>query len=105
MGFDMIGAIDQSGVFKPSVSAVYGWICIGEVLVAGPFVYRPWRHFFRPFGLVGWVLEKISGFEIEVNVNNIDRRGLRQVRTVTTKEKSAGCSGRLFENVMDIESR
>jgi NAD-dependent dihydropyrimidine dehydrogenase PreA subunit len=35
--------------------------------VASLFVYRPWCHFFCPFGLVGWIVEKKSLFKIKVN--------------------------------------
>jgi NAD-dependent dihydropyrimidine dehydrogenase PreA subunit len=66
-GFDIIGAVDPFKIYKPSVVAVYGWIFIGAVLVAGLFVYRPWCHLFCPFGLVGWIVEKISIFKIHVN--------------------------------------
>jgi NAD-dependent dihydropyrimidine dehydrogenase PreA subunit len=34
---------------------------------AGLFVYRPWCHLFCPFGLAGWLIEKISVFRIAVN--------------------------------------
>jgi ferredoxin len=65
--FDIIGAVDPFKIYKPSVVAVYGWVFIGAVLVAGLFVYRPWCHLFCPFGLVGWIVEKISIFKIQVN--------------------------------------
>jgi NAD-dependent dihydropyrimidine dehydrogenase PreA subunit len=66
-GFDIIGAVDPFKIYKPSVVAVYGWIFIGAVLVAGLFIYRPWCHLFCPFGLVGWLVEKISIFKIHVD--------------------------------------
>jgi polyferredoxin len=66
-GFDVIGAVDPFKIYKPSVVATYGWVFIGAVLVAGLFVYRPWCHLFCPFGLVGWIVEKISIFKIHVN--------------------------------------
>jgi NAD-dependent dihydropyrimidine dehydrogenase PreA subunit len=65
--FDIIGAVDPFKIYKPSVVAVYGWVFIGAVLVAGLFIYRPWCHLFCPFGLVGWIVEKISIFKIQVN--------------------------------------
>jgi NAD-dependent dihydropyrimidine dehydrogenase PreA subunit len=65
--FDIIGAVDPFKIYKPSVVAVYGWVFIGAILVAGLFVYRPWCHLFCPFGLVGWIVEKISIFKIQVN--------------------------------------
>jgi NAD-dependent dihydropyrimidine dehydrogenase PreA subunit len=66
-GFDIIGTIDPFKIFKPSVVAVYGWIFIGAVLIASLFIYRPWCHLFCPFGLVAWIVEKISIFKIQVN--------------------------------------
>ena len=36
-------------------------------MFASLFVYRPWCHFFCPFGLVGWLVEKVSIFRIKVN--------------------------------------
>jgi Pyruvate/2-oxoacid:ferredoxin oxidoreductase delta subunit len=66
-GFDIIGSVDPFKIYKPSVVAVYGWVFIGAVLIAGLFVYRPWCHLFCPFGLVGWIVEKISIFKIQVN--------------------------------------
>jgi NAD-dependent dihydropyrimidine dehydrogenase PreA subunit len=66
-GFDIIGAVDPFKIYKPSVVAVYGWVFIGAVLVAGLFIYRPWCHLFCPFGLVGWIVEKISIFKIHVD--------------------------------------
>jgi Pyruvate/2-oxoacid:ferredoxin oxidoreductase delta subunit len=66
-GFDIIGAVDPFKIYKPSVVAIYGWIFIGAILVAGLFVYRPWCHLFCPFGLVGWLVEKMSIFKIHVD--------------------------------------
>ena len=66
-GFDIIGAVDPFKIYKPSVVAAHGWVFIGAVLVAGLFVYRPWCHLFCPFGLVGWIVEKISLFKIHVD--------------------------------------
>lgn len=66
-GFDIIGAVDPFKIFKPSVVAVYGWIFIGMLLIASLFIYRPWCHLFCPFGLIGWIVEKVSRFKIQVN--------------------------------------
>jgi len=66
-GFDIIGAVDPFKIYKPSVVAIYGWVFIGAVLVAGLLIYRPWCHLFCPFGLVGWLVEKLSFFKIHVD--------------------------------------
>jgi polyferredoxin len=44
-----------------------GGLFIGLVLITSLFVYRPWCHFFCPFGLVGWLAEKISIFKVKVD--------------------------------------
>lgn len=64
---DIIGPIDPFKIFKPQVIGIAGGLFIGLILVAGLFVYRPWCHFFCPFGLVGWLAEKISLFKIKVD--------------------------------------
>jgi polyferredoxin len=64
---DIIEPIDPFKIFKPQVIGVAGGLFIGFVLVVSLFVYRPWCHFFCPFGLVGWIAEKISLFKIKVD--------------------------------------
>jgi len=64
---DIIEPIDPFKIFKPQVIGVAGGLFIGFVLVVSFFVYRPWCHFFCPFGLVGWIAEKISLFKIKVD--------------------------------------
>jgi polyferredoxin len=44
-----------------------GGLFIGLILVLSLFVYRPWCLFFCPFGLVGWLAEKVSFFKIKVD--------------------------------------
>ena len=64
---DIIGAIDPFKIFKPQVIGMAGGLFIGLILVLSLFVYRPWCHFFCPFGLVGWLAEKVSFFKIKVD--------------------------------------
>ena len=64
---DIIGAIDPFKIFKPQVIGIAGGLFIGLILVLSLFVYRPWCHFFCPFGLVGWIAEKVSFFKIKVD--------------------------------------
>jgi len=66
-GADIIGPIDPFKIFKPQVIGMTGGLFIGLILVSSLFVYRPWCHFFCPFGLVGWMAEKISLFKIKVD--------------------------------------
>lgn len=65
--FDLIEKIDPFKIFHPDVVVMIGWIFIGSILVLSLFIYRPWCHLFCPFGLVGWIFEKLSIFKIRVN--------------------------------------
>lgn len=64
---DIVGPIDPFKVFAPRVLTLAGVAFIGAVLIASLFVYRPWCHLLCPFGLVGWVAEKVSVFRIKVD--------------------------------------
>jgi polyferredoxin len=64
---DIIDVVDPFKTFKPQVIGMAGGIFIGLVLVLSLFVYRPWCHFFCPFGFVGWIAEKISVFKVKVD--------------------------------------
>jgi len=64
---DIVEHIDPFKIFKPEVLGVAGGIFIGTILIGSLFAYRPWCHFFCPFGLVGWLAEKISFFKIKVD--------------------------------------
>ncbi len=64
---DIIDPIDPFKIFKPAVLGATGILFIGLILITSLFVYRPWCHLFCPFGLVGWLTEKISLYKINVN--------------------------------------
>ena len=64
---DIVEVIDPFKIFKPQVIGMAGGLFIGLVLVLSLFIYRPWCHFFCPFGLVGWLAEKISIFKVKVD--------------------------------------
>ena len=64
---DIISPIDPFKIYKPGVIMIGGGIFIGIILIASLFIYRPWCYLFCPFGLVGWLVEKISIFKIKVN--------------------------------------
>ncbi len=66
-GADIIEFVDPFKIFKPIHMGISGIIFVGALLVASLFVYRPWCHLFCPFGLVGWLVEKISLNKISVN--------------------------------------
>jgi len=64
---DIASPIDPFKVFRPMTLTLAGAMFAGVVLAASLFVYRPWCHFLCPFGLVGWLGEKISIAKIRVN--------------------------------------
>ncbi len=64
---DFVEAIDPFKTFNPGKIILAGGIFIGALTVASLFVYRPWCHFFCPFGLVGWIVEKKSLFRVKVD--------------------------------------
>jgi polyferredoxin len=68
--FDIVEYIDPFKVFNPGVVNVAGWIFIGLILLASLFVYRPWCHFFCPFGLFGWLFERFSFIKIKVHYDD-----------------------------------
>jgi len=64
---DLVEPIDPFRVFNPLHAGVAGLLFIGALSFFSLFIYRPWCHFFCPFGFVGWVVEKVSLFKINVN--------------------------------------
>lgn len=64
---DLVGFVDPFKIFNPAVLTATGIAFIALILIAALFVYRPWCHFFCPFGLVGWGIEKISVYKIKVD--------------------------------------
>ncbi|MFH1136480.1 MAG: 4Fe-4S binding protein [Pseudomonadota bacterium] len=65
--FDLIGAIDPFKIFSPLSLGAAGAIFTGALAAGSLFVYRPWCHFFCPFGLAGWLAEKVSLYRIKVD--------------------------------------
>jgi ferredoxin len=65
--FDIIEYIDPFKIFKPAALLPIGMIFLGIIFFLSLFIYRPWCHFFCPFGLIGWLFEKVSIFKIQVN--------------------------------------
>lgn len=66
-GTDIIAPFDPFKIYKPEHLTLAGIVFLGMLLVLSLFVYRPWCHFFCPFGLVGWLVEKASRIKISVN--------------------------------------
>jgi NAD-dependent dihydropyrimidine dehydrogenase PreA subunit len=69
-GADIIAPFDPFKIFNPLHLTAAGMVFIALLLVASLFVYRPWCHFFCPFGLVGWLIEKISRVRISVDYDS-----------------------------------
>ena len=67
MATDIIAPLDPFRIYKPAMIGLWGGIFVAAILVASLFIYRPWCLFFCPFGLVGWLVEKISLFKVKVN--------------------------------------
>ncbi len=65
--FDIIEPVDLFKIFKPSALGIIGIIFAAIVFSLSLVVYRPWCHFFCPFGLIGWIAEKISITKIKVD--------------------------------------
>jgi|WetSurMetagenome_2_1015567.scaffolds.fasta_scaffold121340_1 NAD-dependent dihydropyrimidine dehydrogenase PreA subunit len=66
-GTDVIEPIDPFRVYSPADLGLVGGLFLGAVLAVSPFVYRPWCHFLCPFGLVGWLAEKLSFAHVRVD--------------------------------------
>ncbi len=64
---DIVEPVDPFKVFHPSALVFGGALFTGVILAASLFVYRPWCHFFCPFGLIGWLGEKLSIAKIRVD--------------------------------------
>jgi Pyruvate/2-oxoacid:ferredoxin oxidoreductase delta subunit len=64
---DIIEFVDPFKIYKPAALGAGGLGFVGFLLAASLFIYRPWCHLFCPFGLVGWLVEKVSIFRIKVN--------------------------------------
>ena len=66
-GKDIIEPFDPFKIYKPAYLGLIGGIFVGILLITSLFIYRPWCHFFCPFGLVGWLVEKVSRVKISVD--------------------------------------
>ncbi len=66
-GLDIIEPIDPFRIYKPSMVTAMGWGLLALLLGLSLVIYRPWCHLLCPFGLVGWLFEKISIFKIRVD--------------------------------------
>jgi polyferredoxin len=65
--YDIISDIDPFKIFKPQFLMIPGIVILAILLISSLFIYRPWCHLFCPFGLAGWIVEKISLYKIVVD--------------------------------------
>jgi polyferredoxin len=66
-GLDLVCAVDPFYIFSPREMFLGSGFMSVFIVILSFFVYRPWCQLFCPFGLIGWLLEKISIFKIRVN--------------------------------------
>jgi NAD-dependent dihydropyrimidine dehydrogenase PreA subunit len=66
-GADIIEPFDPFKIYKPAYLGLTGVVFVGILLIMSMVIYRPWCHFFCPFGLVGWLVEKVSRVRISVD--------------------------------------
>ncbi len=64
---DIIEYVDPFKIYKLSALGAFGIGAVALLMITSLFIYRPWCHLFCPFGLVGWLFEKISIFKIKVD--------------------------------------
>lgn len=68
--FNLIGWIDPFNIFNPVEFTTVGSMAAAAILLLSVFIYRPWCHFFCPFGLAGWLFERRSIIKIRVDYGN-----------------------------------
>ena len=93
-GIDFIEQIDPFKIFKPQMLGWIGGVFVGVLLLASVFIYRPWCHLFCPFGLVGWLGEKISVFRIRINRDTC----------IDCKACVKACPSRVMESYLEKKS-
>lgn len=65
--YDLIEPMDIFRIYHPLYLTAFSIVLIAIIMAAGLFIYRPWCTFLCPFGLVGWLFEKISIVKINVD--------------------------------------
>jgi polyferredoxin len=66
-GIDIIEPVDPFKIYNPVSISLTGGVFIGVLIISSLFVYRPWCHLFCPFGLIGWIVEKVSLVKVSVD--------------------------------------
>lgn len=65
--YDLIGAVDPFQIFNPKAIGIGAAVFIGIVTLSSIFVYRPFCHFFCPFGLISWLASRITVIRIRID--------------------------------------
>ncbi len=66
---EVIEPIDPFRIYNPAHLTLSAIIAVSAIYLISLFIYRPWCHFACPFGLTGWIVEKISLVRISVDYN------------------------------------
>jgi polyferredoxin len=72
MSYDIIDPINPFKLFNVLKLGIISALFVLFILILSIFTYRPFCHFICPFGLIGWILEKISIFKIRVDYTKCD---------------------------------
>ncbi len=72
ISFDIIDPINPFKLFNVLKLGIISAIFILLTLILSIFTNRPFCHFICPFGLIGWIFEKISIFKIRVDYTKCD---------------------------------
>jgi NAD-dependent dihydropyrimidine dehydrogenase PreA subunit len=88
---DIVSPIDPFTIFKPAKFSAIGAVFTGLLLLASLYIYRPWCHMFCPFGLLGWIAEKISIYKIKVNYDSC----------IACKKCARACPSSVMEAILE----
>jgi len=66
-GIDIVEPVDIFKTFAPQALSILGISFVIVLLTLSLFIYRPWCLLFCPFGLIGWVLERLSFIKVRVD--------------------------------------
>ena len=94
-GMDIIEPADPFKIYNPARLGIAGAAFIILLLIIGMFVYRPWCHLFCPFGLAGWLVEKISIVKIKVNY----------ATCIACKKCAAACPSTVMEAILQRDKK
>ena len=62
--------------FHNELYIIFGWMVLMWTSIASLFIYRPFCHIVCPIGLISWLLNFISIFDIRFNKQKCDMCGI-----------------------------